>query len=260
MSDFMQALSVQSRVIHAFLLRETRTRFGRSRLGYFWALFEPMAYILTMVAVFSALGRGAPAGMDITLFFFTAIIPWLLFLKMMTGLSGAIGANQQLLTYPQVKTLDVVVARIILEFSTLLIVAVLYLIGLSFFGIQITIDSVLLTLVGLLMATGLGIGMGLVGGVIRLYMPAWSNFQSILSRVLFFTSGKFFLAESLPITLQEWLWYNPVLHVVEWTRSAFFVGFESQFYDVRYLAFFILFLLFIGLAAERVSRYKLRQV
>lgn len=70
MAELWQALKVQGRVIRASILRETRTRFGRSKLGYFWALFEPMAYMLTLMAIFSAMERGAPiAGVDLSMFF-----------------------------------------------------------------------------------------------------------------------------------------------------------------------------------------------
>lgn len=258
MTEFFQAFRMQSRVVHAFILRETRTRFGKTRLGYLWALFEPMAYILTMVAIFSALGRGAPIDVDITLFFFSGVVPYLMFSKMVTGLSTAIESNHQLLTYPQVKTLDIMVARLILEFSTLFVVAVIYLIATYMLGTFHGIERVAATIAGLVVASLLGAGMGLLGGVAKLYMPAYSHFQGVLSRMLFFTSGIFFVADSLPQVLQDWLWYNPVLHLTEWVRSAFFHGFESRFYELEYPGYCTLFLLFMGLAAERVSRHKLR--
>ena len=261
MVEFFKALGVQSRVVHAFILRETRTRFGRSRLGYLWALFEPMAYILTLIGIYSALGRGAPIDVDITLFFFSGVIPWLMFTRMLTALSNVVDASQALLAYPHVKLLDLVVARIILEFSTLMVVAVLYLLlaGLVM-GTYDGMENVAGVLGGLFMATFLGAGLGLVGSAIRLYLPAYSNFQSVLTRLLFFTSGLFFLADSLPRELREVLWYNPVLHILEWTRSAFFTGFESNFYDLRYPLFAMLILLYLGLAAERVTRRRIRQV
>ena len=261
MLDFWRALSVQNRVVYAFILRETRTRFGRTRLGYFWALFEPLAYIGTMVLIFGALGRGAPIDADITLFFFSAIIPWLMFTRIMSSLSSAIDANQQLLTYPHVKVLDLMLAKVILEFATLLVVAIIYLLftGLvleTFHGIERIAD----VLLGLFLATLLGVGMGLVGSSIRLYFPAYSNFQGVITRLLFFTSGLFFVADGLPREIQQWLWYNPVLHIIEWVRSAFFPGFESHFFELWYPVLCIMVLLYLGLASERVSRTRLRQV
>lgn len=260
MSDFTDALHIQARVIHAFILRETRTRFGRSQLGYLWAFFEPLAYILSLLAIFYTLGRGAPINVDISLFFFSGIIPWLMFSRCVSVISGAIEGNQQLLAYPQVKTLDVIVARIILEFSTLFAVALFYVGGVFYLGLLDRIESALLVLLALFVATLLGAGLGLIGGIIKLYLPGYGSFQGVLLRVMFFTSGSFFVVDSLPALIVDWLWFNPMLHVTEWVRSAFFYEFQSRFYDWRYPVIWMLLLLFIGLSAERVSRYKLRQI
>ena len=172
-----------------------------------------------------------------------------MFSKALTGLSSAIDANQQLLTYPQVKTLDIMVARLILEFSTLFIVAILYLVTTYLLGTFHGVERIAATIGSLIMASLLGAAVGMLGSVAKLYMPAYSNFQGVLSRVLFFTSGIFFVAERLPQVLQDWLWYNPVLHLTEWCRSALFHGFESGFYDLRYPGTCILFLFFMGLSA-----------
>ena len=48
--EFFQALAVQGRVISALTLRETRSRYGNSKLGFFWALFEPAAHVAVFMA------------------------------------------------------------------------------------------------------------------------------------------------------------------------------------------------------------------
>ena len=57
---FIDRLKIQFRVIHALIIRETRTRFGDSRLGYGWALIEPILHIALLSAVFSLLMHGNP--------------------------------------------------------------------------------------------------------------------------------------------------------------------------------------------------------
>lgn len=260
MSEILDALTVQARVILAFILRDMRTRFGRSRLGYFWAVFEPLTMILALTLIFSLMDRGSPINVDIHLFFFTGIIPWMLFSRGVSMMSNAIESTTALLTYPQVKAVDMIIARIILEFATLFIVSLIYLCFLYFWGILDRIESVLMSIVVLMLAILLGSGFGLVGGVIKLYFPGYSSFQGLLMRVMFFVSGVFFVADSLPSVIRDGLWYNPVLHLMEWERSVFFYGFESQFYQPIYPLLWILGLGFLGLAGERVTRSKLRQL
>ena len=260
MSELWQALKVQNRVIHASILREARTRFGRSKLGYFWALFEPMAYMLTLLAIFSAMERGTPiTGAGLAMFFLSAIIPWLMFSRISGAVSRAIKSSKALLTYPQVKGVDIMLALVILEFSTLFLVAIIYLLGASYLGGVVSIERPFEVVLALFLVSSLGLGFGLLSSTARLYWSAYGNFQSALMRVMFFTSGKFFIAGTMPVMLQEWLWYNPLLHIVEWIRSAFFGGFESQFYDLRYPFMVALVMLFLGLASERLSRYRLSQ-
>jgi len=49
---FGERLRNQCRVIHALIIRETRTRFGDSKLGYGWALLEPILHITLLSLVF----------------------------------------------------------------------------------------------------------------------------------------------------------------------------------------------------------------
>lgn len=260
MSEIFKALAVQARVVYAFILRDMHTRFGRSRLGYFWAVFEPLTGILALALVFSMIDRGSPINVDIHLFFFTGIIPWQLFSRGVSMMSNVIESSAPLLTYPQVKVVDVVIARIILEFSTIFIVCILYLVVLYFWGIFDRVENLLMSITVLMLCIILGSVFGLVGAVIKLYFPSYMSFQSLLLRVLFFISGAFFVADSLPSAVKDILWYNPVLHLIEWQRSAFFYGFESQFYEPMYPIVCMLCLGFLGLAGERLTRSKLRQL
>ncbi len=188
MSDFINALHVQTRVVHAFILRETRTRFGRSKLGYLWAFFEPMAYIVSLLAIFSVLDRSAPINTSLPLFFLTGIMPWLLFSRTLSAVFSSIESNAPLLTYPQVKILDIVLARVILEFSTLFLVAFIYVLLLFYANELGQIESLLGVVIVLLISSLSGASIGLLGGVVKMYMPAYGAFQSILIRFLFFTS------------------------------------------------------------------------
>jgi len=79
----VQRLASQARVIHALIIREMRTRFGDSRLGYGWALIEPILHILLLSAVFSLLMRGRPPlGTHFFVFYYTGLVryyganPW----------------------------------------------------------------------------------------------------------------------------------------------------------------------------------------
>lgn len=43
---------VQKVTVEALFLREIRTRFGKFRLGYLWAILEPSAHLLILLGIF----------------------------------------------------------------------------------------------------------------------------------------------------------------------------------------------------------------
>jgi capsular polysaccharide transport system permease protein len=59
--------------VHALLMRELKTRFGANRLGYFWAIADPVAQAAVMGVLFSLIGRSSVSGIDIALFIYRHI-------------------------------------------------------------------------------------------------------------------------------------------------------------------------------------------
>jgi capsular polysaccharide transport system permease protein len=248
------APTIMGRVVLAVILREMRTRFGRTRLGYLWALAEPVAYIATMLAIFTALRRASPIGGDLALFFTTGIIPWLLFTNTVGKVARAVDANQALLSYPQVMPIDLIIARALLEHATTVVVFALLLSGLALGGSEIRIPSFLNIGAAMACITVFGTGLGMVNAAVMRFLPSYDQIFSAAMRPLYFVSGVFFTANALPHAIRDWMLLNPVLHLIEWVRSGFFEGFDSAHLDRGYALFWAGAFLFAGLVAERVSR------
>ena len=114
------ALKTQARVIHALIIRETRTRFGDSRLGYGWALIEPILHITAAVAVFFALlmhGQAADRHPVLRFLLYRSdALPRLR--PHQQQYDHGVTSNGSLLQLPLVSTFDVILARGLLEFVT----------------------------------------------------------------------------------------------------------------------------------------------
>jgi tetratricopeptide (TPR) repeat protein len=88
---FRERLRTQCRVIQALIIRETRTRFGDSKLGYGWALLEPILHITLLSAVFSLMMQGRPPiGAHFFIFYFTGLIPYYMFVNSRLGMFRAV--------------------------------------------------------------------------------------------------------------------------------------------------------------------------
>src|SRR5712675_2345529 len=60
--SLLRSLAIQRRVLHALLMREIITRFGRENLGVLWLVVEPMLFTLGVATLWTAAGlhRGSP--------------------------------------------------------------------------------------------------------------------------------------------------------------------------------------------------------
>ncbi|MCK5666432.1 MAG: ABC transporter permease, partial [Thiotrichaceae bacterium] len=226
--EFIHALSLQGKVIAALTLRETRSRYGSSKLGYFWALFEPFAHVMVFIGIFSALDRAPPIGQSTGLFILTGIIPWLLFSNIVNGVMGGLQANKALLGYPQVMPMDISVSRVILESSTLFLVMLFFLAVASYMGLSVRIDSFLkmMSATGLLILLAMGIG--LINAALVTKYPSYKSIYSAISRPLYFISGVFFTADFLSPEVYDVVSINPLLHLIEWFRSGFYTSYNSD--------------------------------
>lgn len=256
MREIMDGAATQARVVYALSLRETRTRFGKHRLGYLWALLEPLFWIGTFWVMFTVLGRESAAGMDLIPFLATGVIPYNLCVGTADRVSVAIDANKALLFYPQVQPLDLVYARVALEFATYIAVLIIILGGYSLYLGSFTIDSLLTTLVGLIIATTLGGALGLVMSAASVVYPVVQRIKGPLMRPLFWVSGLFFAASVLPSNVRGYLLWNPILHCTEIVRDGFFPQYHAQGASVSYVMMWILGLAFVGLTLERRVRAK----
>lgn len=257
-SELLRGLMAQMRVVHALALRETRTRFGQNKLGYVWALLEPLFWIGTFAGLFEIAGRGTPSGMAVVPFLATGVVTYELVMKTANKGSQAINGNKALLFYPQVHTLDLILARGALELATYGIVFVLIIAGWAFTVPHVRVDDLLTVVNGLLLAGLLGMGLGLVLCGLNVLSPTVERIRGPLFRPLFWVSGLFFTAESLPKQVRDVLLYNPILHCIEFVRSGFFPDYHARHADAGYVAMWILGLFFFGLTLERRVRHKVQ--
>jgi capsular polysaccharide transport system permease protein len=240
-------------VIGALILRETRTRFGKSQLGYLWAVAEPVAGVLTFTFASAALGSHPAVGDSLALFFALGMLSFQAYRNLAGFCAAAIGSNQALLAYPIVKQLDTIIARALLEFATTLFAMLILLGGLVLWW-DVPAPAHLETVAAsILLLSVLGFGHGTVSAVITQRFASWRSLDQMFSRALFIVSGIFYTADSLPPLLRDALAWNPALQGVELMRSGYYPGYTSSVLDPLYLFFFAFGLALIGLVLERAS-------
>lgn len=255
--NLARGLVSQAEVVHAVILRETRTRFGAHDLGYMWALLEPVLMILTFYLLFAIAGRGAPDDMDLLGFLATGILPYVLFISSVTRVADSVNGNKGLLFYPHVQPLDLVYARCLLELMTYFGVFILLMGGNAIYRQELNIDSALLVIYGLVLASLLGTTLGLMLCSLALLSNVVERVRGPMLRPMFWVSGVFFAANQLPDVHRERLLYNPLLHCVEYVRGGWYPSYDPVHADGAYVMWFILIFAAVGLPLERAVRHRI---
>ncbi|WP_299494724.1 ABC transporter permease [uncultured Shewanella sp.] len=235
-------------VIFALLMREIKTRFGSNRLGYFWAIAEPVAQAAILGIIFSLIGRSSVANIPVALFLFTGILPFKLFGKLLTQLSAAIEANKGLLSYRQVTAIDPVMTRIIIELATFLVVYCLIFSVMAWLGFDAWPDDLLEVIGASLLLIIFTIGLGLLLCTAATYWSDSKKLTQIITQPLFFISGIFFCAVMIPPQYWYLFDWNPIFHAIELSRTGFFYAYESPIGSWHYLSCCALISISIGLA------------
>jgi capsular polysaccharide transport system permease protein len=250
---FTSALRIQLRIIWAVTLREVRTRFGRHQAGYAWAFVEPIGNVYLMTFIFSLFGRVPPLGTDYVTFFLTGYMPYYMFRNISSKGIATIISNKSLLSYPLVSTLDLMLGRTLLEFITAATVVIILMGGAVILGHPAPAD-VYTVAIAFFSLTFVAIGMGLINGVVGALVPVWGRLLPWVSRVLYFTSGIFFLPSRLPQAAQDVIWWNPLTHCIEWVRKGYYPHYAPSVFDPVYVMFFGLATIAIGLFINKAAR------
>lgn len=223
------------RVILALMLREMSTTYGKSALGYLWAVLEPAAGIMLMTVIFSAAFRSPAIGTNFPLFFASGILPFMMYGDIGGKLSVALRFSKQLLNYPGVTYLDALIARCLLSTMTHIMISSLVLAAiLVFYDVDVILDVPAIAL-ALLMAVSLGVGIGTLNCFLLSIYPIWERTWAILNRPLFIISCIFFLYDNVPEPYRGWLWWNPIIHIVGQMRSGIYATYDASYVSLLYV-------------------------
>jgi capsular polysaccharide transport system permease protein len=247
---------IQKSVVFAVFLRELNARFGHFTLGYFWALLEPLFFVLVLSALRGRFTGTPMAGLPPVVFFASGVLPFTLFRNTVTSALSAVEANQGLFNYQRVKSADVFLARFLLEALIVLAVSLLIFPGLRLLGQEFTYNSFLQTMAVLALLMMFTAGVGLIFTVLG---PLWTEAKKVIPMVLrplFFISGIFFPISSLPPAVRPYFLWNPLLHALELLRGAAFAGYASQEASWNYLFWCSTVMLGAGLCVYRLYRVK----
>ncbi|CUH52130.1 ABC transporter permease [Shimia marina] len=250
----MKTLLLHIRILATLVLRETRASFGTSSVGYLWAIVTPAMSVGLLVFIFSLVDRQPPFGTSLAVFFATGILTIEFFNKLSNTLLTSFSANRALLNYPLIKEADTLYARTLLISATYVMIMLIFFGSLFFADAGVMPQNPHMVFQAFAATMLLGFAIGTLNAVIASLWHSWPQIEKVLTRPLIFVSGVFYLPSRLPTEAQNVLYWNPVLHCVEWFREGFYGNYNSAIFDPYYPIAVSLGILLFGLAGERFTR------
>ena len=236
-------------VVLALFIRELKTRFGGSKLGYAGVIVEPLLHIVFLILVFSFLRGQMMPQIPFILFMITGLIPYFLFKNIASSLMGSIKGNLALFSYKPVRPFAVYVARTILEVMIYgaifgIVLGVIWWFDIVPFHIAHPLELLGSIALIVLFAMTFGIILSLVDHV----FPSIKIIVNVLLSLLYFLSGVMFPIWIVPSDYLYYLEWNPVLHLIEIFRESFFSSYPQVYgISVSYPFWWVLVMGYIGM-------------
>lgn len=235
------------RTIGALVLREVQTSSSRTTGGFVWAILEPVGGILLLTLIFSAGFRTPPIGSNFAIFYATGVVPFMAYMDISNKVASTIKSSKGLLAYPAVTFMDAILARIIFNTITQLIVASIIFIG-TIVAMDTRTDPQIESIaVGFLMYILFSFAIGSLNCFLFEAFSWWQPVWGILMRPLFLLSCIFFIYDDVPDPYKDWLWWNPLVHIVGQMRHAFYPSYVGDYISYTYVFSVSLCLLALGL-------------
>ena len=247
-TSFKESLMIQMRVIGALLMREIITRYGRNNIGFLWLFIEPLMMTMFIVMMWKFARADQVSSLNIVAFVLTGYPMAMMWRNASNRAIGAISGNMSLLYHRNVRVLDTIFARVLLEIAgaTIAQIAIMAVL-LAMRWIEWPADIFYMLLAWLLMAL-FALGLGLLICSIAFKFDAFGKLWGTFSFVMLPLSGAFFFVSTLPQQAQEYVLWIPMVHGTEMFRQGYFGGSMLTMENPWYLLLCDLVLLFIGLA------------
>jgi capsular polysaccharide transport system permease protein len=249
----LKTLNALWNIILALILRDIRTRWG-STAAYSITFIFPLTHIFVLVAIWILMDRVAPYGESNILWFSTGMMPFITFSYVSRFLIIHMLHNKIVLSFPIFKVTDIIFSGLILETMNIFIVIIIICFSLWLIGVNFIPNDLNQAIIAISVSLLLGLGAGIFNALIGLIFPMWVTGYFLFIIVIWMTSGVLFLPSAMPEAVNQFLYFQPVVHLVEWMREAYYPGYTSPVLDKKFVTGYALFLITAGLAVERFAR------
>jgi len=234
-------------VLNALFLRELSMRFSSGRIGIFWTFFEPFFQIMVFILIKILLLSSGDNKFDFSVFLALNFIAFNMFKNIVVKSIASFKANKALFIYKQVKPIDTIIARTMVEVFITAIIIVLFLFLGFYFEFEMGIEDLTMVTLGFVFLIIFSFSFAICMAILNVFLDSVGRLIGFFMTALMFASAVFYNIDILPIELQEWLLYNPLSHFMEMIHGFYFEALDDSYVSYNYMLLWTLLLLYSGL-------------
>ena len=254
MSGIREGWSIQTRVIKALMIRELITRFGRENIGFLWVMGEPLLFAGLVGLLWTFMKGPEEHGVGIVAFVASGYIPLTFMRHSFSHCSSVFVANGSLLYHRQIKLIDFLFVRVLIEFIGAIMAWVFIALLLGYFGLfpmphdlgMLVAGWMLYALFVLSVCTVIA-PLSEVSELVEKLMPV-----SVYIALPF--SGTFTMVSWLKPSVRDVMLMSPMVNAVEMMRYGIFGNLVRPYYNIWNPLAVSMILMIFGLALCRRIR------
>ncbi|MDG2516979.1 ABC transporter permease [Lysobacter soli] len=233
---------------------DLRSRFIRSKLGGLWMVIHPLAQVLIFATILSEVLAAKLPGIDnkyaYALYLMAGMLCWTLFTETITRCLSLFidsGNLMKKMAFPRI-CLPLIAAGTMLVTNVLLLAAILLVFAVlgHFPGHYIVWLPLLI-----LMTLAFSIGLGLILGVMNVFMRDIGQVVPVVLQALFWMTPIVYVTNIMPQKLQFWFKLNPLYPLVASYQNVLVFGTPPLWRELLWLSVAILALLVASLVVFR---------
>ncbi|HEY1941198.1 MAG TPA: ABC transporter permease [Roseiarcus sp.] len=236
--DFGRGLAVQRRALHALMIRELMTRYGRGNIGFLWLILEPMILCAGVIGLRYLIQAHEEHGVSVVGLLLSGYMPLTLWRHLTNRGAHLPSRSKGILYHRDITLIDMFLMTMALEFIGCTVAFVMnYAALIAINAINPIVDYGLVC--GGWLAMGvLAFSISALIAVLTEYHEASERFIQPIQYLILPICGFLFMVDWLPTGVQKIAWYMPMVHCFEMVRAGFYGDSVVTHYDIWYpLAF-----------------------
>ncbi len=231
--SFMVATFAFMSLVYALVVRDLRTEHKNAAAGILISISQPLVAGLVFYAFISMMGgsAGAVRGDNLT-FVLIGFIIFFMHIRTVAAVSGAL--KPDMMNHQRLSPfLMVCVKSISSGYKNVLALIIMIILNWVLRDVYEMQNPLLFVEVIFFCWFG-GIAVGIIFLALSRYFTWGALVQTAYVRIMFFTSGKFFVANMVPSNIRPFMDWNPLFHLLDYGRDAAFLNYSARTTNLDY--------------------------